>query len=389
MTNNKLTLLHLSLIYGVGPKTVLKIVKSFFDSFAQRQVNSQIRNLNINLENLYQYKTSDFIYKFGFSQGLAQKIYEGLQDRSILDRELQLIEKHQIKLFSFLDFDYPEILKEIYLPPIIIYCKGAFLSNDHKKIAIVGARKSNFYAKQVIQNIVPDLIAKKWQIVSGGAIGADSMAHEETLNAGGKTVAVLGSGLLNLYPSSNEKLFERIVDNGGSLVSPFPLQSPPEKGNFPARNRIISGLSQGCLVVQAAKRSGALITAHFALEQGRQVFAIPGPVYDELSIGCHEIIKHGAKIVSCAQDILEEFELMQPLKSNEITDTDSEKVDVVASEVCVTDVDPFVNNLNNPITIDELSVKTGLSLVELQDKLFDLQLDGKIKQNFAGSWQRV
>ena len=389
MNKNKKILLHLSLISGIGPKIVLKIIKKFFDDFSKKQINSQIRNLDINLTILYEYKITDLMQVFSLTENIAKKFYYGLQDYSNLEKELNLIEKHKIELLSFLDFDYPELLKEIYAPPIILYCRGMNILNNPKNIAVVGARKSNFYAKQVIENLIPELILNDWQVVSGGAIGADCIAHEVTLNNNGKTVAVLGSGLLNLYPSSNEKLFEKIVENNGCLISPFSLQSPPDKGNFPARNRIISGLSQGCLVVQAAKKSGALITAQFALEQGRQVFAVPGSIYDELSLGCHEIIKQGAKIVSCIDDILEEFISIQKLEKKQTKDSEKNLKKVKPDSEVKSEEDLFLAYLNDPITIDELSLKTGLTLVDLQDKLFDLQLKGNIKQNFAGSWQRI
>jgi len=390
MNKNRLVLLHLSLISGVGPKVVLKIVKNFFDDFYANQPNSQIRNLDIDLQELYQCKAFDFSQKFELSLNIGQKLFEGLRDKEILEKELALIEKHEIGLFSFLDLEYPEILKEIYLPPTILYSKGAKLDVQGKRLAIVGARKSNLYAKQVIETLVPGLVENGWQIVSGGAIGADSMAHVATLNAKGKTVAVLGSGLLNMYPACNEKLFDKIVESGGVVCSPFPLQFPPEKGNFPARNRIISGLCQGCIVVQAARKSGALITASFALDQGRHVFAIPGSIHDELSLGCHEIIKQGAKPVSCVNDILEEFApnlKVEEVKPQQKEIPKEEKVEKIVEES--NEDDSLLGLLKHPCNIDELSVKSGLDLSQLQAKLFDLQLEGKVKQNFAGSWQKV
>ncbi len=177
-------------------------------------------------------------------QRTAQALFDGLQDKISLEKELNLIEKYQIELLTFLDEEYPQNLKEIYSPTIILYCKGAKLVGD-KNIAVVGARKADNYAKQVIDKLVPALVEKKYTIISGGALGADSMAHQATLDAKGKTVAVIGSGLLNFYPHSNKNLFREIVKNGGTLVSPFPLLAPPEKGNFPARNRVIAGLGFG------------------------------------------------------------------------------------------------------------------------------------------------
>jgi Predicted Rossmann fold nucleotide-binding protein involved in DNA uptake len=156
------------------------------------------------------------------------------------------------------------------------------------------------------------MVENGWVIVSGGAIGADSMAHAKTVACGGRTMAIIGSGLLNPYPSSNEKLFNDILASGGLILSPFGMQTVARPGNFPARNRVIAGLSLGCVVVQAAKKSGASITAQLALDNGREVFAVPGLFHDELSIGCHALIQQGAKIISDAYDILAEFPGLVP-----------------------------------------------------------------------------
>jgi DNA processing protein len=257
------------------------------------------------------------------------------------------------------------------------------LEHYTKNIAIVGARKSNFYADDVIKDLVPELIKNDFSIVSGGALGVDSRAHEQTLKSGGKTIAVFGSGLLNPYPLKNKDLFREIVKSGGTLVSPFPLLMEPRKGNFPARNRVIAGLSKGCIVVQAAKKSGALITAQFALEQGRHVFAIPGSIKDELSVGCHEIIKQGAKLVGGIDDILEEFGFVPYNAAEEILKgvKDAKRVDE--------EVECILYNLQSACSIDELSVKTKLDLVFLQDKLFELQIAGKVEQNITGMWERI
>jgi len=203
-----------------------------------------------------------------------------------------------------LDKEYPALLKQIHLPPIILYCRGAKLSNNN--FSIVGSRKGSIYAENVCKHIIPKLI-DQYTIISGGALGVDSMAHKEAIKSGGRTVAVLGSGFLQPYPRENIDLFRAIVDNGGTVISPFNLKMEPLKGNFPARNRIIAGMSVGTLVVQAAVKSGAHITAAFALEQGREVFAVPGSIFEEISLGCHSLIQQGAKLVSCPEDILEEI----------------------------------------------------------------------------------
>jgi DNA processing protein len=254
-------------------------------------------------------------------------------------------------------------------------------------MGFVGSRLASPYAAQVIKHLVPPLVEHQWVIVSGGAQGADTMAHETALAAGGKTIAVLGSGLLCPYPASNRSLFQRIVDSGGIVMSPFPLLVPPDRGTFPARNRIISGLSLGCVIVQAAQRSGALITANFALEQGRQVFAVPGLINESLSDGCHALIKQGAKLVNTVGDIVEEFGESWHRTSSAEASVYTPGRNAARGAVEVTD--PLLIHMALPLSLDELSLKTGFDVATLQDKLFMLQLEGKARQLFTGMWERL
>jgi DNA processing protein len=357
-------LLKLSLIPNIGPASILKITK-------------KIKN------------KKSLSHKNLFSQlsPRIQKILEtGLKDETRLEKELELIEKYKIKVYTFLDDDYPELLKQIYHPPPIIYCKGEPLKTN-TKIAIVGSRKADNYAKRTIQNLVQKLVQNNFTIVSGGAAGVDSMAHEAALNFGGKTIVVFGSGLTHPYPSKNKELFRKIVRNNGTLISSFPLKTPPARGNFPARNRIVAGISQGCVVVQAASKSGALITSQFALDQGKQVFAIPGNIDNELSAGCHKLIQQGAKLVADADDIFEE--LGTPAAPFAPSDSPQNRSSRVPPQAVYRGRDPIIIFLEQPCTIDELLEKTEFSLPELQEKLFSLQLEGHVKQNFAGLWEMV
>jgi len=380
---NKQTILHLSLIDGIGPITIKKLVQKKQKDFL--------------LSDFYNLTISDIMHQFGVSQKVAQKIFSGLQDTSILQRELALIEKHEISWTAFGFDGYPHLLLEIYAPPAILYFKGNFLSEDKKTIAVIGSRKAHRYAEQIIGQFVPQLVQQGWTIVSGGALGADSMAHSQTVQAGGRTVVVLGSGLLRLYPASNAKLFDSILQAGGALVSSFPLLTEAMPGNFPARNRIIAGLSRGCLVVQAAQKSGARITAQFALEQGREVFAVPGPIDDELSLGCHGLIQQGAKLTGCVEDILVEF--ADGLEKN---NTGPAIVQQKVAHVQKTIIPqkrvqkPELEGIEQKVWLacaqatsaDDLTHKIGLEPHQLHTLLFELQLAGHIKQNFAGLWER-
>jgi DNA processing protein len=368
-------LLHLTLISGIGASVIQKIIRH------------QLNDAGFSFAELYNYSHSDFMQQYGFSFTLAEKLVDGLADSSQRDRELELLARHHISLVSMLDPHYPSLLKEIHLPPALLYCstQDAAILNS-KSIAIVGSRKADRYAYQFITSVVPNLLEHGWTIVSGGALGADSMAHQEVVNQGGKTIAILGSGLLVPYPSSNKKLFAQIVETGGALISPFPLQMQPMPGNFPARNRIIAGMSKGCIVVQAQEQSGASITARFALEQGRELFALPGAIDNPLSAGCHRLIQQGAKLTQSAQDVLDEFgELPVEASTLQEQQLSLEAVDPANR----TPEQAIVHHCKLPSSADDLAAATGLELPALYGHLFDLQLSGKIFQNAAGLFEAL
>ena len=210
------------------------------------------------------------------------------------------------------DDNYPALLSEIYDPPALLYCKGD-LKKDECCIGIVGTRKVSAYGKQVTENFSSKLEESGLIIVSGMALGVDSFAHSTVLKSKGRTIAVLGTGIddKSIYPRSNYYLSKKIVSEGGAVISEFPIGTLPLRYNFPQRNRIISGLSLGVLVIEAGERSGALITASCALDQNRDVFAVPGNIYSTVSIGPNNLIKQGAKLVSNADEILEFLNIEQ------------------------------------------------------------------------------
>lgn len=222
---------------------------------------------------------------------------------------LENIEKSGIKWVSIFDEEYPRLLKEIHDPPVVLYYKGEI--SDKRAIAVVGTRKVTGYGKIVTEKFTTDLSNAGLTIVSGLARGVDTIAHQSALNAKGRTLAVLGGGLNRLFPPENNRLAEEIANGFGAVLSEFSPDYPSLPGNFPARNRIISGLSLGVLVTEAASDSGSLITARVALEQGREVFAVPGPITSSLSKGPYELIKEGGKIVIEAGEILEELGISQ------------------------------------------------------------------------------
>lgn len=392
-SKNSWVLHHLFLAYKIGPATIYKILSKLlltrYPDLYHVEWTDIVEKINeLDLSILYSFSIYDLVKMFGLTESCAQQVVKCLSDPKILERELFLAEKNDIKIVNIFDTDYPGLLQHIHSPPLILYFSGALIKQDTKCFAIIGARAADDYSLYVIETVVPTLVANGWSIVSGGANGADTMAHRVTLDVGGKTVVVLGSGSLSPYPKSNIELFKIIVNNGGTIISPFPIQKSPDKSTFPLRNRVISGLSRGCLVTQAAVRSGALITANFALEQGRLVFAAPGRISDRLSAGCNELIKQGAKLVCNASDILEEFGeelprgVFKPAVNIEQQFTSSKN----ECDICE---DVVLSSLDGISSIDELTIKTGLDFVELQNRLFNLQLEGKVRQNFAGVWEKI
>ncbi|MFH1188122.1 MAG: DNA-processing protein DprA [bacterium] len=289
---------------------------------------------------------------------------------------LDEISQEQIKIITILDKDYPAILKELYSPPAIIYYKGTLPSSDDICLGVVGARKISQYGRQVTSEIVADLARNKISIVSGLAAGVDSLAHQTTLDNKGKTVAVLGGGIdkNSIYPSQNRYLAEKIIDSGGAIISEYKPKTLPMKLNFPARNRIISGLSLGTLIIEASEESGALITARFALEQNREVFAVPGSIYSPTSKGTNGLLKQGAKLVTCANDILETLNLdqLQSVISSKKISPDTKEEEILLG---------FLSK--EPTHIDSLVKQSGLATNTVSATLIMMEMKGKIK-NLGG-----
>jgi len=241
--------------------------------------------------------------------GFAEKWVDNFvayRKETVPEKIINEIKENNINIIAITDNDYPENLKEIYNPPYLLYIKGK-IANINKTIAIVGARKADRYGRKCSFEIAKELAKQNFVIVSGLAIGIDTEAHKGALSGGGITYAVLANGLDTIYPKENTKLAESIIENG-CLLSEQPLRTRPEKSNFPARNRIISGLSTGVLIVQAGEYSGTLHTASFALEQNRQLYAIPGSIDSQLSIGPNELLRRGAIPVTTANDIIADYQ---------------------------------------------------------------------------------
>ena len=243
-------------------------------------------------------------------EGIGEKTSEIILSTSIkqnVDKHIEYMEKHSIDIVSIQDAEYPEILKEIYDAPISLYVRGNKNILNELSVAIIGCRECTEYGRNITKNLSYNIAKNKINIVSGLAKGIDGIAHQGALFAGGKTIAVLGNGLDTIYPKENEHLAIEILQKGGAIISEYPLGTKPEKQNFPERNRIVSGMSKGIIVVEAKEKSGTLITVDFALEQGRDVFVVPGNINSEASIGTNDLIKQGAKLITSYKDVIEEY----------------------------------------------------------------------------------
>ncbi len=223
-----------------------------------------------------------------------------------IDREIERIEAAGVQALTIASPEYPDNLRNIYDPPPLLYVKGSLKPQDQRALAVVGSRSSSDYGRKVALDICREMAAAGLTVVSGMARGIDSVAHAAALSGQGRTIAVLGCGVDIVYPLENKKLYDRIVENG-AVVSEYSMGTKPNAYNFPARNRIISGLALGVLVVEAGMKSGSLITARMALEQGRDVFSVPGSIYSFKTKGVHSLLRNGAKLVEGAGDILEEL----------------------------------------------------------------------------------
>ena len=301
--------------------------------------------------------------------GLDKRAVRGLLEARKtldLDKAVDQLAKAGAHLLTWDDADYPSRLKEITDPPPVLYVRGELKPVDEFAVAIVGTRNATTYGKEVARQLASGLAQNQVTIISGLARGIDLIAHQAALDAGGRTSAVLGCGVDVTYPPEARKLGERLTQQG-ALLSDLPLGTQPSAENFPPRNRIISGLTLGVIVVEAAEESGALITADFALEQGREVFAVPGNIYSKASKGAHRLIQQGAKLVTCVEDVLEELQLQQvtqqALTREALPQDDTERAVWEALS-------------HEPIHIDELSRILDLPIPMLSAALMVMELKG-------------
>ncbi len=307
--------LLLNMVPGVGPRLYRRLTERFGGP-----------------EQVFAVQVSELTSLPGVGKSLAQAIANAPGQIDV-QQEVDECQQHEIQLLVHGTAGYPPELARIDDSPPVLYCRGKLLPTDRLAIAMVGSRHVTNYGVQVAQQFGRGLVQAGFCVVSGLARGADAASHRAALAAGGRTIAVLGSGLLNMYPPEHAELAQEIIANG-AVLSEVPLHRPPHAGAFPQRNRIVSGLSLGVLVIEASKRSGALITARHAMEQNREVFAIPGRIDSSGSHGCHDLIRDGATLVQCVEDILDSLgPLAQPLvlASNKTEDDNSPEADLTSA----------------------------------------------------------
>ncbi|NLN41235.1 MAG: DNA-protecting protein DprA [Clostridiales bacterium] len=299
---------------------------------------------------------------------VVHKIINQRNDNT-LDRIKRMMDLPEFRIITLLDDEYPTLLKEIYDPPPVLYCKGLPIKNHQSSISIVGSRKSTAYGRQMAEKFSYELAEAGITVVSGLARGIDALAHYGALKAGGNTVGVLGCGIDIIYPPENRKLFSK-MEQEGTIITEYPPGSSPVAGNFPARNRIISGMTSGVLVIEAGQKSGALITVDFALEQGREVYALPGNINVPQSAGTNKLLKEGAKLVTDVQDILEDLGIQR----------EKDKKDQVPVQL-----DFFETQVYNALQegerhLEELLKETKMDIHKLNAVLTMLEVKGIVKQ---------
>lgn len=350
---------------NVSSNLKIKLITEFNNS--ENVFREIIENGNLNFLNINEYD------KFS-------KTYLTLKNEFDIDRYNEILNKNNIKILKFTDDDYPCKLREIDTPPFMIFYKGDIKFLDKYCISIIGTRNATPYGEEVCKNISYELSLNDVGIVSGGARGIDILSHKICLENHGIPICVLGSGLLNYYPKENSTYFDKISESG-CIISEYDLYTKPDKYNFPARNRIISAIGDGLIVIEAKEKSGTMITVRYALEYGKDIAAVPGPIFWEKSVGCNKLIKDGAYIISEVKDLYEIFKL-------------TKKEDKPVSEMYLNLFrDPqrykvFSIIKDRPSNVDEILNESGIQVVDLYKILFELE-QLNIIEGFSGNFYKV
>lgn len=360
---------------GVGPATFKRLLQRF------RSVDAVLEQSIADLAD----------YLNPAARSILQE-YRSSKDNNVT-RKLayfrDVLQTMDVAVITQSDADYPSLLKNIPKAPPVLYVRGNRDVLHLPQLAMVGSRHATPSGLQNTQQFANYMSRSGFVITSGLALGIDAAAHMACINAGGKTIAVMGTGIDRIYPTRHAALADSILETGGALVSEFPIGTPAAASNFPLRNRIISGLSLGVLVVEAARKSGSLITATTALEQGREVFAIPGSIHNPLSRGCNMLIKNGATLVEDAEDIVDELSGMLGYKQAELFRVVEQTPTADALEKLSKDQQVLMLMMGfETVTLDQLAARTGMTAAKLSALMIELELKGKVARSESG-YQRL
>lgn len=323
--------------------------------------------------------SSDEVYAIqGIGDGLKESMVKN-RSKSYYESIIEKMKKSDVGVMTIRDCDYPENLKSIPDAPRVLYVKGEILESDKVSISIVGARKSSPYGLWATEKLCRELSDYGITIVSGMALGIDASAHMEAIRRGNRTIAVLGTGVDVVYPSRNRHIYEEIVA-GGAVISEFPLETRPLPYRFPQRNRIVSGLSLGTVVVEASERSGTLITVGHALDQGREVFAVPGNIGSELSRGTNSLIRDGAKLIQSAEDIVEEISEIQNYLKDFKSKLQKRRVDASNLDISLLEKEILAQLTQRSKSPDEIAISLDLGVVEVLPLLTILEIKGLVEK---------
>ena len=360
MDEEKLYWIALNMVYGIGAVRFRSLLAYFGD--AKTAWNASESNLRA----------------AGLSEKIAQNLIQlrAAKDLGLIQSQLETL---KVTVLTWEDAGYPRRLHEIDQPPPVLYVRGTFTEADEWAVAIVGTRRVTTYGRQVTEQLATILAQSGITIISGLALGVDSIAHQAALNAGGRTISVLGSGVDRPSPSENQRLAERMMKQG-AVISDYALGTPPDAANFPPRNRIISGLSMTVVVVEAGKQSGALITAQFAVEQGREVFAVPGSIFAPQSQGTNRLIQQGARPMLSPQEVLEALDLGRVAQHREARA-------IIPANDLETQILALIRN--EALHVDDISVQAQLPINEVSATLAMMELKGMVRQMGGMNYQAL
>jgi DNA processing protein len=358
-------ILHASLIKDIGPQTIKILTEGYTDLKT----------------NFYDLHVVDFIEK-GISKKKAEILYSKLKNIDLLTNELALLKKYDASFLTPYHKEYPQELKRQESYPVVLYQQknsGYFDINNIVSLAVVSSRETNAYGKRTIYKLFEELQGQNIVIISGGAIGGDTFIHEAALANNLKTISIIGAGLGHWYPQNNISLFKKIINNGGIIMSHFPLDTKASKSTFPIRNSIIAGISQATLVIQAGLKSGTLITANYALEYGKELGAVPGYIDDIIMLESNNLIKQGAHCITSGNDILEMLNLEKKEQKNIIN----------LYEDCTIQQKKILDICKETVSVEEIQLHIDINENELYNQLFLLMAKKYVMQDIMGNWKTI